>query len=88
MENTERYQIILSAQAEVEDLSVNLDAEDLSALEQLINQQLQDTDNIGQEAGAKLAEGLEEGAAQALDLRGVLQKVRAILAGEVKELAK
>jgi len=88
MENTERYQIILSAQAEVEDLSVNLDAEDLSALEQLINQQLQDTDDIGQEAGAKLAEGLEEGAAQALDLRGVLQKVRAILAGEVRELAK
>ncbi|ABU97045.1 tail length tape measure protein [Thermus phage P74-26] len=83
----ERYAIVVSAAVEADELVLDLDKSTLEELEAKLNQELAGTDQVGEQAGKELAEGLERGAVEGLDVRQVLAKLKAALKGEVRELA-
>jgi murein DD-endopeptidase MepM/ murein hydrolase activator NlpD len=83
----ERYAIVVSAAVEADEVVLDLDKGVLDELEAKLNQELSGTESIGEQAGKELAQGIEQGAVEGLDVRQVLAKLRSVLKGEVKELA-
>ncbi len=88
MDGLERYAIVISAKIEADEVSLGIDPSDLEAIEAQLNRALEGAESVGEEAGKGLAQGLEHGAVEALDLRTVLAKLRGLLRSEVSHLAK